>query len=383
VPARRPPSRPVGATSSLVSFSSDTALRAKSPLEICGEVSALYIMQAHKQHPVADPRCSVLQFSFAAATFAVVLVGPRAWILHQLQFTPWPGKNPAVAVLKLAIAASDDAGLTAGLAAAFLLLLIMFQKRPSTIRVIYRSFVVLASICLLISILNIRVVVMLGRPLSYQWLYYSDFLRSMDAHEAILAGLRGWLPAASIIVPTCYVLVNLLFGERAARRAGELGIGHWKVALTLVSALVMWSAAGARAAQSRRWPAAKIANPVSEFARSWAQASRQPALFTMQAPAFEPDPLPPGDEVRAISEDAQAIRNVILFVIESTPAEYLGVYGSKLGVTPHLDYWAGRAAVFDNIYAHAPATNKSMFSVLCSKYPWISYKSETEEKPDI
>ena len=367
----------------MLSVGFNTTPRFVRRAEKCGQVSVLYIMQAQSRFPMGDPRCLLLQFSFAAATFAFGLVGSHAWILHKLQFTPWPGKTPAVAVLKLAVAGSDDAGLAAGLSGAFLFLLILFQKRPLTIQLIYRTFVLLASICLLISILNIRVVVMLGRPLSYQWLYYSDFLSSLDAHEAILAGLRGWLPAMSIIVPAFYVFLNLLFGEKAARRLGKISIAHWKIALMLVAVLVMWSAAGSRAAQSRGWPIAKVANPVSEFARSWVHAGRQPALFTMHAPAFEPDPLPPSDEVRAISQGAQAIRNLIVFVMESTPTEYLGVYGSKLGVTPHLDYWAGRAAVFDNIYAHSPATNKSMFSVLCSKYPWISYKSETEEKPDI
>ena len=52
-------------------------------------------------------------------------------------------------------------------------------------------------------------------------------------------------------------------------------------------------------------------------------------------------------------------------------------------VTPNLDRWAHDAAVFENIYAHVPASTASLLSILCSVYPWISFKTVAQEKPDI
>src|SRR2546421_9015586 len=54
---------------------------------------------------------------------------------------------------------------------------------------IFRGFVVAAIVCLLWSRINVSLVSMLGRPLNYQWLYYSDFLQSFDAQQAIRDGL--------------------------------------------------------------------------------------------------------------------------------------------------------------------------------------------------
>jgi arylsulfatase A-like enzyme len=72
-----------------------------------------------------------------------------------------------------------------------------------------------------------------------------------------------------------------------------------------------------------------------------------------------------------------------VFVFESSPAQYFPAYGSGLNVTPVLQEHAGHSIVFENFYAHAPATNLSMVSMLTSIYPMLSYKSITEEHPEI
>ena len=90
--------------------------------------------------------------------------------------------------------------------------------------------------------------------------------------------------------------------------------------------------------------------------------------------------LPPAATTRPTTRPG--IRNVILFVFESLPAEYVDVYGSKYNVTPELTKWKPHAVTFRNIYAHAPSTNMSMLSLLCSAYPALSYESITEQRPD-
>jgi arylsulfatase A-like enzyme len=135
---------------------------------------------------------------------------------------------------------------------------------------------------------------------------------------------------------------------------------------------------------TRDWPYDKLANPVYVFAHSWLTSSEKPTLFTMKTTVGDEDFHPPTKVTPSTMPAARpAIRHVVLWVYESVPWEYVGAYGSKYGVTPNLDRWAKHGAIFENVYAHAPATNKTLFSLLCSTYPWISFKAETEEKPDV
>jgi lipoteichoic acid synthase len=73
---------------------------------------------------------------------------------------------------------------------------------------------------------------------------------------------------------------------------------------------------------------------------------------------------------------AAAGRNIVLVSLESTAAAYLGVYGAKPDVMPHLTELARTAIVFDSAYAVYPESIKGLFSILCSAYP--SFDSSPE-----
>jgi hypothetical protein len=73
---------------------------------------------------------------------------------------------------------------------------------------------------------------------------------------------------------------------------------------------------------------------------------------------------------------AAAGRNIVLVSLESTAAAYLGVYGAKPDVMPHLTELARTAIVFDSAYAVYPESIKGLFSILCSAYP--SFDSSAE-----
>ena len=66
---------------------------------------------------------------------------------------------------------------------------------------------------------------------------------------------------------------------------------------------------------------------------------------------------------------AAAGRNVVLVSLESTAAQYLGLYGAQPDVMPNLSELARTAIVFDNAYAVYPESIKGLFSILCSAYP--------------
>jgi hypothetical protein len=69
-------------------------------------------------------------------------------------------------------------------------------------------------------------------------------------------------------------------------------------------------------------------------------------------------------------------RNIIMVSLESTAAQYLGLYGAAQDPTPHLSALARNAVVFDHAYATYPESVKGLFSVLCSGFPAFDTTAE-------
>jgi hypothetical protein len=61
-------------------------------------------------------------------------------------------------------------------------------------------------------------------------------------------------------------------------------------------------------------------------------------------------------------------RNVVIVVLESVAARYLGMYGAPRDPTPTLTGLAREAVVFERAYAVYPESVKGLFSTLCSQY---------------
>jgi glucan phosphoethanolaminetransferase (alkaline phosphatase superfamily) len=61
-------------------------------------------------------------------------------------------------------------------------------------------------------------------------------------------------------------------------------------------------------------------------------------------------------------------RNVVIVILESVAARYLGVYGAARDPTPTLSRLAGEAIVFERAYAVYPESVKGLFSTLCAQY---------------
>ena len=80
---------------------------------------------------------------------------------------------------------------------------------------------------------------------------------------------------------------------------------------------------------------------------------------------------------------SDSIKNVIVFVLESTPANLIQVYNSTYKVTPNLNRWKSHARIYENMYAHLPTTPNTMLSLISGIYPMISYKSVVNEYPGI
>src|SRR5262249_18014566 len=205
---------------------------------------------------------------------------------------------------------------------------------------------------LLAALINVKVVPMLGKPLNYQWLYHSDFLRSQDAHNAILSELSwkllliGATAIAGLLAMThmfSRVLKSLVrrFGSRPLLRAA-------------LAVLVLYFVAGGLLLSRLHWPAPSLENPVVSFSHSPVVAHRSPRLLTMTT-SVGPDDFgprqPPSPMLSAIAQrNSGQIRHVVFVVLESVAAEYLDMFGGTRPVTPELDKYAARSALFTNIY---------------------------------
>ncbi len=73
--------------------------------------------------------------------------------------------------------------------------------------------------------------------------------------------------------------------------------------------------------------------------------------------------------------------NVVMVGLESTAAQYLGLYGAGQDVMPNLSALARRALVFENAYAVYPESIKGLYSVLCSTFP--AFDSQPEDYANL
>jgi arylsulfatase A-like enzyme len=80
------------------------------------------------------------------------------------------------------------------------------------------------------------------------------------------------------------------------------------------------------------------------------------------------DPEAPTDDLSRLRASARE-RNVLLIVLESTAARYLGLYGARPDPMPTLTGLARNAIVFERAYAVYPESIKGLFATLCSRYP--------------
>ncbi len=76
------------------------------------------------------------------------------------------------------------------------------------------------------------------------------------------------------------------------------------------------------------------------------------------------------DISRVVKNDGPAHNyNIVLIMVESLSAEYLGAFGDKRGLTPHLDALAKKSLFFNNLYATGTRTVRGMEAVTLSLPP--------------
>lgn len=316
-----------------------------------------------------------------AVIVAVLLMPIRAktvgfWLWHTV--TDWREHlGPAL------FTACYDVAFVAGSTVLFCALLFGPARRLVRPVVVYRLHLAFAFVTLLDCLSNIVVVPWLGQPFNFQWLYYSDFLRSPDAISSILGTVPLWKLCLGVLGGVLFVAAVVWTGARTARLLR--GTRPRRVALgALAAGTALYLALAFQWRHRAGWDRDILVNPVWAFAESCVRALRTPPLLLMDTPydatSFAPSP----DAADSLLPTGHAVpKNVIVFVFESLAAQYVGLYGSDLGVTPVLDSQLPRATVFNHAYAHAPATNLTLVSLLTGRYPRVSFRPVTSSHPDI
>jgi arylsulfatase A-like enzyme len=255
----------------------------------------------------------------------------------------------------------------------------IFKKFRHGNKIVISSFIIVGFISLLAALINIRVVEIIGKPFNYQWFYYSGFLNTSDSNAALAANISAGYIFKLVMVCICATLftISLVYMHDMFLKK----VKYKRIVFLVVLVLNIGFVVKAKRSLANGLPGyERLANPVTAFAESINPFSPDPELFTMEIA----DSLKYKEKNRKNTlGEFTGIKNVIMVVLESTPANVVAPYDKKYKATPNIEGLLNNAIVFDHVYAHAPATNKTMFSVLCSSFPWLSYNSETQEFPGI
>ena len=274
----------------------------------------------------------------------------------------------------------SDLLFTATLTLLFLIPVLISRSRTVG-KITFYGFLVVSTLSVLVSVTNVNVVKLLGRPFNYQWLYYSDFLGSPEAKTAMAANSSVTFSLDTFLICTSVLILSFAFINIArAVQSNRLS----KYVICFMMLLLPLSVFGfSREIESLGIGKGRLENPVSSFLSSMINARGTSSLYSMRVPEGINylDSVPVDSTVLATYNFSVKIENVLLIVLESAGAEYFDLYGGRYAVTPNLNDLSKHAVVFENAYAHAPASSKSLVSILCASYPWISYKSLTQEHP--
>jgi lipoteichoic acid synthase len=329
---------------------------------------------------------AVVRICAIGTVLALILVALRAKIV----FTRSDLRSPGRLIGGLVIASYADIAYVAGLTGGFVVLCLLARSGGGVRKLLVGAFAAAACVSLILGFVNVRAVAELGRPVNYQWLYYSHFMRSMDSYTA-LAALLSWSWVATVLAAClALLLASYLLARVGGRALSGPGVRPWTAAAA-AGACVSYLALGWGWRGSGNWSAATLENPVVTLATSVFDAGANPVLARM------PTDIGPDDFLTAGARDASVtstpftararkagVRNVIVVVLESVGAEYLWGFGAaESGRMPELERYQRSARRYVNFYAHQPSTTHTLVALLLADYPPHSFRVLTREHPDI
>lgn len=250
-------------------------------------------------------------------------------------------------------------------------------------RIVYGIFLFLAMFSTLVACTNITTVIFLGKPFTYQWLYYSDFLGSNEAKMALLENL-----SLSIVCNMMAFCLSMFFLSGVLRSIYRLLAVKKQLRYITLSLFGLGMAVIVVKASTinSTWTKGQSENAITCMAYSLLTANSNSSFFSAHIPDTM-EPIDPTQSTKSksffLSLNNRHVKNVLFIVLESAGASYFDGYGGNFHLSPNLNKYASQALFFDQMYAHAPSTDRSLVSILGSMYPYLSYKSLTQEIPEL
>ena len=320
----------------------------------------------------------ILSISLSLSVFLALI---RAYIIGFRWRFSW-----AVLTLlpRMFLAAYYDLSFVAVITLLFLGSLLLIRNHQKTQRLLCFIYADIALLALILALINIIALQMLGGPFNYQWLYYSDLLKRLDLYVAL--SIVSWkLVATGILLTLAMLIVARLLNYGINLLQKKYGLG--RVLLIPILGSILYFPLAHWYTSKLYLKSSKLENPVISFLKSIRTSRESLKLFSMETPTsyedFQGGAGGPSKNLSISGSTGTGVKNVVIFVFESVPAEYIEAYDGAYPVTSELNKHLKHSAVFKNIYAHAPASNKSLVSIMLSIYPWISYRSVTNEYPGI
>jgi lipoteichoic acid synthase len=268
---------------------------------------------------------------------------------------------------KLIQSAGQDVTI-ATVAGALACLLISFAPRGGRLIVsVYRFFACFH--CALLAI-NVPAVHWTGAPITLQWLYLADFLKSATSQESVfpVVSIRLLLLLILIALAPLWVtaLATRLWRERRARLSLEL------LALLTFTACVPLSLSSLIQPAPLTDVTNNIDSPVVVFAGSLLSGS--PRLPRGATTPFDADPIVPASPITQVTSGPER-PNIIMVVLESVGAP---ATEANLGRLPTLGRLMRAGVTYPNAYAATASTTESLFSLLVSRYPRVGFVASTK-----
>ena len=261
----------------------------------------------------------------------------------------------------------------------FFPLIHFFRNKKTSSNVSFTIFSLVILLTVLASILNIEVVKQLGTPLSIKWLYYSDFGKGNDARAGILKTLTPVFIKNILMLVASFIIISLSLSVSAKNL-----LKHRKFVIPVFSVLFIFYLVCFYEYKNNHFTTAKVEAPAIAFISSVFDPGGQEQLLkskiAMETEKYLNDY---HNNFYASAPESNVIDNVILFVSESTPKQFIGIYDSVFNCTPNIKKWSSISRAYTNMYAHIPSTPNSMFTLLSGVYPMVDYKLASSEKLQI
>jgi glucan phosphoethanolaminetransferase (alkaline phosphatase superfamily) len=181
--------------------------------------------------------------------------------------------------------------------------------------------------------------------------------------------LNAKLVTSALAAPLFIILANRALRRRNFPRAVARGLALGSVLWILWGGAYLWST------DPDAWQRRAGRNPHREFIGSYLfdyLTDQKAGIISNFKEEHMDDFVPASD--RAMPPVIKAPKNVILFTLESTSAQYLSVYGASHDTTPNLLAETKNSLIFERAYAHVGYTFCSFMSLVYSVYPGLPWK---------